>query len=311
MSPKRNFRHFISCALPYCLRTKVKRFLAYIRKKKENSVEQKLSELRALIIFNHPITQVPQSTGKLRLLQHGNSVLLDVFARKCAKHGLRYWMDYGTLLGAVRHKGFIPWDDDLDVGMLRKDYDKLLKLIPKLFPAEEGFTFNRHSFVQIGVAGTPLNLDIFPYYLHSQAFTPDNHAALLKKLLHIRKGIVFTQGLVNVTDTKLQNLLTDKVFDKASPLPETDCPLVFLSPTAAFLKDRVFRYEDIFPLKETEFEGLSFSAPCHTRQYLETLYGDYMTYPPKVGFWHQNVAEMLKTMQFETQLNIFIDRFGR
>ena len=54
--------------------------------------------------------------------------------RVCKKHGLTYFADYGTLIGAVRHNGFIPWDDDMDISMLRPDYMKLLSLLPKELP---------------------------------------------------------------------------------------------------------------------------------------------------------------------------------
>ena len=65
------------------------------------------------------------------ILQHMHSlhlILADEVKRICEKHNIRYFMIAGTLLGAVRHKGFIPWDDDMDFGMLRNDYDKFVSV---------------------------------------------------------------------------------------------------------------------------------------------------------------------------------------
>lgn len=63
--------------------------------------------------------------------------VLDAIARVCNKHHIRWFADWGTLLGAARHQGFIPWDDDMDICMLRKDYERFLAVAPEELP--EGY----------------------------------------------------------------------------------------------------------------------------------------------------------------------------
>ena len=71
------------------------------------------------------------ATGSMRLYQLASAQLLHEFDALCKREGIVYWMVSGTLLGAVRHKGFIPWDDDLDVGMTRQDIEKLIAVLPE------------------------------------------------------------------------------------------------------------------------------------------------------------------------------------
>ena len=62
--------------------------------------------------------------------------MLKIIDYICRKHDLRYWLCSGTLLGAVRHQGFIPWDDDLDICMLREDYNRFIQIAPLEFPTD-------------------------------------------------------------------------------------------------------------------------------------------------------------------------------
>ena len=74
--------------------------------------------------------------------KHINAVYLDLmreFDRLCKQNGLTYWLVYGGLIGAVRHKGFIPWDDDIDLMMPRRDFDRLQKMTSAEFGAEEPY----------------------------------------------------------------------------------------------------------------------------------------------------------------------------
>ena len=71
------------------------------------------------------------------LLRRQQMRMLDILLevdRICREHGIRYWLSSGTLIGAVRHGGFIPWDDDLDIEMMRADYLRLMQVLPRELP---------------------------------------------------------------------------------------------------------------------------------------------------------------------------------
>lgn len=74
----------------------------------------------------------------LQKIQQEELVVLKEFVRICNKYSINYFAVFGTAIGAVRHHGFIPWDDDMDFGMLRDDYEKFIKVAPKEFHGKFG-----------------------------------------------------------------------------------------------------------------------------------------------------------------------------
>lgn len=309
MSKLTRIKYYVARMLPYSVRAAIYGYKDRRRRRKRESVEGRLKELRDIILFNHPIHQVPCATGKLRLLQEGNAVLLQLFARKCQENGLRYWLDYGTLLGAVRHQGFIPWDDDLDASMPRPDYERLLEMLPVIFPKEEGFTYSEHAFLQIGYRDTPLNLDIYPYFFASDTYENIKKDFFLNKLSEFKKKIIFIGGKINYSGKQLQEMIQREVLDGREALSETMKPAIFLSPAITFTKNTLLPYDFFFPLKRMIFEGVELNVPNCARQYLEFFYGDYMSYPPRVGYQHVTVEDMVKNVSFQSAVNCFIDKY--
>lgn len=91
-------------------------------------------------------------TERVKKIWYTEINLLIAFDRMCKEYNLKYSVCYGTLLGAIRHKGFIPWDDDIDVFMMRDDYNRMLKIAPNYF--KEPYFF-RMALTVSGV--TPIN----------------------------------------------------------------------------------------------------------------------------------------------------------
>ncbi|MEG0372168.1 MAG: LicD family protein, partial [Clostridium sp.] len=212
---------------------------------------------------------------------------------------LTYWMDGGTLIGAVRHKGFIPWDDDVDVCMFREDYEKIAELLEKELPSEyslgtkynhNGFTCNWHRILykddfrwvtQEGVEGQGLFLDIFPVdktscSLKLRKFEKKVGNGLCKWAYQVDKKTLKDWGkhiAHHLRPIKLWKIYSKLVHTEKDPMYGVSIETYFYD------AKEVYHKSEILPIVELEFEGYKFYGPRDWDKYLKVRFGDYMTMP--------------------------------
>lgn len=237
--------------------------------------------------------------AQLRMLH-----ILEVVDKLCREEGITYWMDAGTLLGAVRHKGFIPWDDDLDICILKKDYKRFKKAALTKLPldlAYQDWTTDKYHF------------EISPRIrdLHSLIDQPESRCQKYRGLfldvilvervpsIRIKQFIYFFYGRVTREIHNYGYAAYSSSFRRIFNKTAAYClwlPTMVMVSLARFYSfmvksDIVSRYyspfrgprylSDIFPCREMEFEGRLFYAPFNPDAYLKKQFGDYMTLPPE------------------------------
>ncbi|ASQ47319.1 LicD family protein [Legionella clemsonensis] len=270
-------------------------------------------------IMTQPASQDPenshlihraQSDGRLRQAQLKMVDMLKVIDKICQKHQLDYWLEGGTLLGAIRHQGFIPWDDDLDISMPRDSYEAFLKLAPSEIPphmhlqtatTDPGY-FNlsvplkirdrKSRFIEIHETGCEsyqqgIFIDVFVYdALPIDSKQRKRDKWLAKKLLrllshkcssvqmgHHARIYAAIGSLIPKTylEAKLQDLIElAKISDSPYLGYGYDC-----------VNTNLVTRDDIYPLKRVTFETGQFLIPNRAEAILTQLYGDYMTLPPE------------------------------
>lgn len=225
--------------------------------------------------------------------------LLSFFDDVCKKNNLRYFLAGGTLLGAVRHKGFIPWDDDIDLAMPRDDYEKFLKLAPTLpeeyrvlIPAKtpkfhlvfakivNKYYYNDRKDLK-GKYG--IRMDLFPLDgMGNDEKTAMKHA---KKLFFL-KGIYSLSFRDNIFSkllymTRIHKLVYRRLAKKFNKYNFDE------SKYAGSVVGGLKRYDEIFEYRVysepliMNFESIKVPGMKYYDEYLTKLYGDYMKLPPK------------------------------
>ena len=225
---------------------------------------------------------------QLRMLE-----MLKYFDELCQKHGIRYWLSSGNCLGLVRHGGFIPWDDDIDVEMLREDYLKL----EKVFKETDDYVLQTWKNDR--------------YYHHPFAKMRDKHSLIVENNVEIPykyKGVFMDVFIIERAPRSICKICVYLRWKCLLPLYSSKSKLrralycfskhlFFRSiPIVRVLSswwpqnkhrhtygvgwlDNTRSVSDIFPLQRAEFDGVEVSVPNNIESYLKNIYGDYMQLP--------------------------------
>ena len=249
--------------------------------------------------------KMPKATGRLRNIQLAENYILQRVKQICDRNGLEMFLMGGTLLGALRHKGFIPWDNDVDIGMMAEDYRKLEALLaddPELslkyyYNYQAGLKMSKVKFRTTEV----FFIDIFVFdRVEATKETADSvwkqtcvmNASFREKLAELAAPYVSQTGCrpsanetLDAETAKLETQMTQKlpVMGRGEYICETlDSPFWSREPRG------IVPLEEYFPLRKdcVEFEGQFYSAWNHYEHALEHFFGDYWALPFSISEPH-------------------------
>ena len=238
--------------------------------------------------------------------------MLKMFDAFCKENNIRYFLAYGTLLGAIRYKKFIPWDDDVDVLVPREDYDRLLHLFQDnekyrlyAFEKNENYLFpfakicdletrkdefGYESGIELGV-----DIDVFPLDAWDDDFEKAKKEAkyIKRNMGYLRLSKLRKPDSVNPIKRFIKGIVMGyckmlggkhyiKKILKASNKPEQQGTNYVGAKSWCVYGDRgIIPAEAFAEAIEVEFEGRMFPAPVGYDAYLSCLYGNYLPEPPK------------------------------
>lgn len=244
---------------------------------------------------NIDIRTLPSATGQLRDIQLANLALLKELDYVCKQNGLQYWLDGGTLLGAVRHKGFIPWDDDIDVAMLRNDYTQIINAFdkssrnPNIY-AELTKDINNNCIIKIQHKKCKhLFIDIFPWDNYGKKLTPNEQLEQSKYIKNIRKNFKNLDLSINNLKEKLDTTMKNKILTNKN---DENSNYVWGIDYNHQWGNWFTEYEVLNPLKTIEFEGKIFPCMNNPDDFLKRVYGDYMSYPSRITMGHSMFIDL-------------------
>ena len=250
----------------------------------------------------------------LERIHRAELYLLLSFDSICRDHGLSYFLDSGTALGAVRHKGFIPWDDDIDVGMPRKDYEFFLDNAQELLPndiiiqtSKTDCNYLRH-YAKLRLKDTffpekdarlhlykqqGLFIDIFPFdNLPNSILWAKVKIKLSVELYHVistwRSSVISSSRMRKCFQRVIRRIPEKRImwldgvyerFCRSNNIRETKYLTCYFWRMTTY-HPFIFEKSRLLPVKETLFEGFPFFSVRDPDYYLSMMYGDYLQLPP-------------------------------
>ena len=195
--------------------------------------------------------------------------LLRFFTNVSRKHNLNYWLDFGTLLGALRHEDFIPWDDNIDIGMIRSDYMKLTDVFQSEADlnnlncrCEKNPWFKITCFLP-GIEGKVCEINVYPYDYINGEVADGFEETYAQKSGSMEMTVDEMYDCLNLTFRK------DKYYVLGVDGVHGKFPF------------RIHETDNLFPLKKIKFGRYSFPSPGDTNSYLNNLYGKQYSKIPK------------------------------
>ncbi|MCF6165366.1 Lipopolysaccharide cholinephosphotransferase LicD1 [Furfurilactobacillus rossiae] len=239
---------------------------------------------------------------------HGHELrMLEYLDHICRENNIEYYLCGGTLIGAVRHKGFIPWDDDVDVYLKRPDYERLIQLInPKSgyralsIDNDQSYYYSYAKLVDTStkvlesnkfkINGYGLFVDLFPLDVCPSGSTRRKfflwHEAFLRKcvMTSIQKYSLH-RNIIKRLVVRITHLIGARRFskrlDKVARKHNNETSTLLADASGALSVDYFLQAKWFNTTADLSFEGLKLKAPIDYAAYLSYSYGDYMKLPPK------------------------------